>query len=76
MINVDNFKITERQKEIVVALLHEHVHSLSDSLVFAFKNCDDPAFYRAVNDIQGCNDLIQELNNCVVDYDDIELPFQ
>lgn len=71
-----NFKITERQKDIVVSLLHEHVHSLSDALVFAFKNGDDPAFYKAVKDIQGCNDLIQELNNCVVDYDDVELPFQ
>ena len=41
---MENFKITERQKDIVVSLLHEHVHSLSDALVFAFKNGDDPAF--------------------------------
>lgn len=73
---MDNFKITERQKDIVVSLLHEHVHSLSDALVFAFKNGDEPAFYKAVKDIQGCNDFIQQLNNYVVDYEDVELPFQ
>lgn len=34
---MENFKITERQKDIVVSLLHEHVHSLSDALVLHLK---------------------------------------